>query len=127
MCQGNFGGRSDEFIIWGYGDDSASRFNGVVLLGNQITPYDIREKNGLLYTGFNRTVADALANEGILDMQGITEALSKYYYTNGGSFDGIFVVPEYSGQFARLANEAINYYTNCVRVEVSGDIDESIG
>lgn len=112
MCQGNFGGRSDEFIIWGYGDDSVSCFNGVVLLGNQVSPYDVKEKNGLQYTDFNRTVADALANEAILDMQGITEALSKYYYTNGDSFDGIFVVPEYRDQFAKLADEAIDYYVN---------------
>lgn len=63
MCQGSFGGRSDEFIIWGYGADSISCFNGVVLLGNQVSSYDVKEKNGLRYTDFNRTVADALANE----------------------------------------------------------------
>lgn len=112
MCQGNFGGRSDEFIIWGYGDDSASQFNGVALLGNRISRYDIKEKDGLIYTSFNRTIADALANEAILDMQGITEALSRYYYTNRDSFDGIFVAPEYSERFARLAAEAVDYYTN---------------
>lgn len=112
MCQGSFGGRSDEFIIWGYGDDSASGFNGVALLGNQISHYDVEERNGLLYTSFNRTLADALANETILDMQGITEALSKYYYTHGNSFDGIFVAPEYRERFAELADDAIDYYTN---------------
>ncbi len=80
MCQGNFGGRSDEFIVWVYGDDSVSRFNGVVILGNQVSPHNIKERNGLLYTDFNRTVADALANESILDMQGITEAID--YYRN---------------------------------------------
>lgn len=112
MCQGNFGGRSDEYIIWGYGDESASCFNGVTLLGNWVSPYDVKEKNGLLYTDFNRTIADALANENILDMQGITEALSKYYHRHGGSFDGIFVVPEYYEKFTRLADEAINYYVN---------------
>ncbi len=112
MCQGNFSGRSDEYIIWGYGDDSASNFNGVVLLGNKINRYDIKEKNGLLFTDFNRTIIDALANEAILDMQGITEALSRYYYTNGDSFDGIFVTPEYHERFSRLADEAIDYYAN---------------
>ncbi len=110
MCQGNFGGRSSEYIIWGYGDDSVLQFNGVVLLGNKINHYDIKEKNGLLFTDFNRTVADALANEDILDMQGITEALSRYYYTNGDSFEGIFVAPEYRERFVRLADEAIDYY-----------------
>ena len=112
MCQGYFGGRSDEFLVWGYGDDSVSRFNGVVLLGNRVSRYSVKEKNGLLFTDFNRTLADALANESILDMQGITEALSRYYYRNGESFDGISVVPEYQERFEKLAEEAINYYEN---------------
>jgi len=58
----------------------------------------------------NRTLADALANESILDMQGITEALSRYYYKNGNSFHGISVVPEYQEAFDRLADAAIDYY-----------------
>lgn len=110
MCQGSFGGRSDEFLVWVYGDDSLSRFNGVVVLGNQISAHNVKEKNGLHYTDFSRTVADALANEAILDMQGITEAISKYYYRNGESLEGIFVAPEYQDRFDRLANEAIEYY-----------------
>lgn len=112
MCQGNFGGRSDEFLVWGYGNDSALCFNGVILLGNRISRYSIQEKNGLLFTDFNRTVADALANESILDMQGITEALSRYYYRNGESFEGVSIVPEYQERFERLAEEAIGYYEN---------------
>ena len=112
MCQGNFGGRSDEFIVWVYGNDTLSRFNGVVVLGNQISPYNVKEKNGLRFTDFNRTVADSLANESILDMQGITEAISRYYYRNGESFEGISVVPEYQEAFERLADEALEYYGN---------------
>ena len=112
MCQGNFIGRSDEYIVWIYGDDSVSRFNGVAVLGNQISSYNVKEKNGLLYTDFNRTIADALANEAILDMQGITEAISRYYYRNGESFEGISVAPEYQDKFDRLADEAIEYYEN---------------
>ena len=79
MCQGGFGGRSDEFLVWVYGNDSLTRFNGVAVLGNQISPYYVESKNGVDYTNFNRTLSDALANESILDMQGITEALSRYY------------------------------------------------
>ena len=109
MCQGNFGGRSDEYIVWVYGDDSALRFNGVVVLGNQVSPHNVKERDGLRYTDFNRTVADALANESILDMQGITEAVSKYYYRNGESFEGISVAPEYQERFDKLAEEAIDY------------------
>lgn len=112
MCQGNFGGRSDEYLVWVYGDDSLSRFNGVVVIGNRISPHNVKERNGLRFTDFNRTVMDAIANESILDMQGITEAISKYYYRNGENFDGVFVGPEYRDKFEQLANEAIEYYGN---------------
>lgn len=112
MCQGNFGGRNDEYIIWAYGDDSITRYNGVVVLGNRISPYSVKEKNGLRFTDLNRTLSDALANESILDMQGITEALSRYYYTNGESFEGVSVAPEYQERFEKLAEEAIGYYDN---------------
>ncbi len=110
MCHGSFGGRSDEFIVWVYGNDTVSRFNGVVVLGNHISSYNVMEKNGLRFTNFNRTIADSMANESILDMQGITEAISKYYYRNGNSLDGIFVAPEYQERFEMLADEAIAYY-----------------
>ena len=112
MCQGSFGGRSDEYIVWVYGDDSLSRFNGVVVLGDHVSSYHVQEKNGLRYTNFNRTIADALANEPILDMQGITEALSRYYYKNGSSFAGLFPPPEYEEAFSKLADEAIHYYNS---------------
>lgn len=110
MCQGLFGGRSDEFLIWVYGSDDLRHFNGVVVLGNSISPYDVTSKNGLSFTNFNRTLSDALANESILDMQGITEGLSRYYCTNGDSFDGIFIPPEYQSRFELLAKEAAHYY-----------------
>lgn len=112
MCQGNFGGRNDEYIVWIYGDDSLSRFNGIVILGNHVSPYHVQERDGLRFTNFNRTLADSLANESILDMQGITEALSRYYYKNGGSFAGLFPVPEYEKAFTKLADEAIHYYNS---------------
>ena len=112
MCQGHFGGRSDEYLVWVYGDDAVTQYNGVVALGNQVSHHSVRERNGLLYTDFNRTLSDALANESILDMQGITEAISKYYYRNGESFDGLAVAPEYQAKFDRLAEETINYYGN---------------
>lgn len=112
MCEGSFGGHSDEYIVWVYGDDSLAKFNGVAVLGNHISPYSIKERDGLLYTEFNRTLSDAFANESLLDMQGITEAVSRYYYSHGNSFEGLFVPPEYQDRFEALANDAIEYYTN---------------
>ena len=110
MCQGSFLGRFDEGLVWLYGDDSLSRFNGVVVLGNRVSPYQVKSRDGLRYTDMSRTVNDALANEAILDMQGITEALSYYYFSNGESMDGISVAPEYQDRFDRLAQDAIEYY-----------------
>ena len=110
MCQGYFSGHNEEFIVWVYGADTLTQFNGVVVLGNSVSPFSIKENNGIQFTDFNRTLADALANESILDMQGITEALSKYYYSNGNSFDGLLPVPEYQEAFEALAKDAIEYY-----------------
>ena len=73
---------------------------------------NVQQRNGLSYTDFNRTISDALANESLLDMQGITEAISRYYYANGESLEGISVAPEYQERFERLAGEAIDYYSN---------------
>lgn len=71
--------------MWVYGDDVVTDYNGVVVLGNWVSHYDVESKNGLLYTDFSRTISDAFANESILDMQGITEAVSRYYYANDKS------------------------------------------
>ena len=112
MCQGLFGGRSDEYIVWVYGSDEVLRFNGMAVLGNRISRYCVREKDGLRFTDLNRTLSDALANEPILDMQDITEALSRYYYSNSESFEGLSVAPEYQERFERLAEEAADYYNS---------------
>jgi hypothetical protein len=46
----------------------------------------------------------------MLDMQGITEALSRYYDSHGESFEGISVAAEYRERFEKLAAEAAGYY-----------------
>ena len=84
MCQGLFAGRSEEYVVWVYGEDTIRRFT--------------------------RALMDPFTNEPILNMQGITEAVSKYYFRNGESCDGISVAPEYQERFERLADEAIGYY-----------------
>lgn len=122
MYQGSYGGHNDVFIMRGYGDDSTSHSNDVALLGSQISHDDVEERNGLLCTSINRTIADTLANEAIANMRGIMEALSKCYHTHGDSFDGIFVPPEYRERFAKLADHAINYYAqNILPKERFGD------
>lgn len=75
---------------------------------------NVQQRNGLSFTDFNRTISDALANESMLDMQEITEAISRYHYANGESFEGIFVALEYQERFDHFADEAINYYYQSV-------------
>ena len=127
MCEGRFGGRGDEYIVWVYGDDIVSRFNGVVVLGNRISPYSVREKNGLRYTDFNRMLSDALANESILDMQGITEAISRYYYSNNESMNGLSVAPEYQERFEKLAAEATRLLQSCKSLLTEMHEDVTVG
>lgn len=86
---------------------------GVVVLGNNVSSYSVNERNGLSFTDLSRTISDAFANEDILDMQGITEALSRYYFKSGNSFEGISVAPEYQERFERLAQDAMEYYSKC--------------
>ncbi len=112
MCQGLFGGRNDEYVIWVYGDDALKKFNGIVVLGNRISTHYVKERNGLKYTEFNRTLFDAFSNEDILDMQGITESLSNYYYSHNETFEGIFIEPRYEKRFEELASDAIDYYNS---------------
>lgn len=114
MCQGMFNGYSDEYLVWVYGDDELNRYNGIVVLGNDIDDMYIEENNRLSFTNFNRTINDSFANEDILDMQGITEALSKYYFIHDKSFEGIYVEPKYQKSFKKLAQYAKEYYDNNV-------------
>ena len=66
--------------------------------------------NGSRYTNFSITICDVVANESILDMQGVIEAINHYYYKNGEKFDEIMVSPEYQKRFEKLVEEAISYY-----------------
>lgn len=111
MCEGSYLGRTDQWVIWVYGDKKMLEYNGVMLLGTSINSQYVKTNRfGLSYTCFNRTLIDAITNEKILDMQGITEALSYYYELHNQSFDGLFIPPEFQEQFTKLSQEAIDYY-----------------
>lgn len=111
MCQELFLGRSGEIIIFGYGDDSLRKYNGVVILGESIDKSDVEITHGLSHTSFNRTVLDAIDNERILDPQGILQGLNSYYVSHNNSFEGLFIPSEYKERFTPLAKDAIEYYT----------------
>ena len=93
-----------------YGEESWGCVIRAAVLGRKLRRICVIETNGLRFTDLNRTISDALANESILDMQGITEAVSRYYFSNGESFEGLAVTPEYQEAFERLAQDAKSYY-----------------
>lgn len=76
ICLNRFGGHSGEFTVWLCGSDTVARFNGVVVLGDPISPICVQQRNGRFFTDFNRTISGALANKSLLDIQGITEAIN---------------------------------------------------
>ena len=110
MCDGSYLGRLGEWIIWIYGPAELSKYKRVCVIGEEISPCDVEDSAGLKYTCFNRTLNDAMANERILDMQGITEALSRYYYTHDETFAGLHPDPEYIELFDRISDDAVHYY-----------------
>lgn len=82
------------------------------MIGESVADHEVETRNGLRYTYSNRTLNDFLANESILDMQGITEALNRYYSAHQDSFTGFYPNPEYSARFDRLAEDAKTTYDN---------------
>lgn len=110
MCDEYYLGRQEEALIWGYGKKETQKFKKVSLLGESVDGLYVKERKGILYTNFNKTLIDSLDNEAILDMQGITEALSRYYYTHNETFSGLYIDPEHLEGFKKLSTEAIEYY-----------------
>lgn len=110
MCKGLFLGRDNESFVYVYGNDSLLKYNGIVILGNEINDFDDEERDEIRFTTFNRTLNDSFANEDILDFQGITEAVSKYFHESNESFKGLCIYPEYQERFKNLAKNAIEYY-----------------
>jgi hypothetical protein len=61
-------------------------------------------------TSVNQTVNDMLTELGNTDEQPLVEGLSKYYYTNRKSFDGLYIKPENISRFNNIKDWAIKYY-----------------
>lgn len=69
----------------------------------------IRHRN-VLCSSFEQAINDMLDDFDNADEQALSEALCKYYYAHGKSFDGIYVKPENLDRFEYFKEWAINYY-----------------
>lgn len=68
--------------------------------------------NGVKCTTFQQTINDMLADFDNTDELALTEALCKYYYKNGKSYDGLSIAPSNRSIFERVSTDAIDYYGN---------------
>ena len=72
---------------------------------------------GLSCTSANQTFNDMLSmygtpKENTIDEQSLVEALSGYYFSNGGSFSGLSIKPENMGRFDILKEWSVEYYND---------------
>ena len=71
---------------------------------------DIVRLGNVLCTSVNQTVNDMLDDFDSIDEQSLLEGLSRYYYTNSKSFDGLYIKPENIELFNSIKDWAIEYY-----------------
>jgi hypothetical protein len=65
---------------------------------------------GLRCTSLNQTVNDMLRDYDLIDEQSLVQALSDYYYGNGGSFGGLRIAPQYADRFNAIRDWAVEFY-----------------
>jgi hypothetical protein len=64
----------------------------------------------VLCASINQTFNDMLSDYDNIDEQSLVEGLSRYYYNNGGSFDGLKIKPENMACFNSIKDWAVEYY-----------------
>ena len=64
----------------------------------------------VLCTSVSQTLNDMLGDFDNIDEQSLVEGLSGYYFSNGESFDGLYIKPENMERFNSIKDWAIEYY-----------------
>ena len=64
----------------------------------------------VLCTSVSQTFNDMFADFDSIDEQSLVEGLSRYYYTNGGSFGGLSIHTEHTERFNSVKDWAVEYY-----------------
>ena len=64
----------------------------------------------VLCTSASQTFNDMFADYDNIDEQSLVEGLSRYFYTNGKSFDGLSIRSEHMERFNSVKDWAIEYY-----------------
>ena len=64
----------------------------------------------VLCTSVNQTFNDMFCDFDNIDQQSLIEGLSRYYYMNGNSFNGLVIKPENMEYFNSVRDWAVEYY-----------------
>ena len=73
---------------------------------------DFVRMGNVLCTSFSQTVNDMLADLDIIDEQPLVEGLARFYYSNGKSFDGLYIRPENMERFNSVRDWAVEYFND---------------
>ena len=71
---------------------------------------DIVTIGDLRCTSLNQTINDMLRDYDLIDEQSLAQALADYYYSNGESFDGLRIAPQYADRFNAIRDWAVEFY-----------------
>lgn len=78
---------------------------------NNFENLDVVNVDGVLCTSLNQTINDMLKDFENTDEQALSEALSKYFHSQGESFRGLNISSENLGFFNHIKDWAIDYYS----------------
>ena len=77
---------------------------------NNFDRIDYIRYGNVLCSSFNQAVNDMFDDFDNTDRQALVEALSRYYYKNNNSFEGLYIKPENIEHFESVKEWAIEYY-----------------
>jgi hypothetical protein len=110
-CLGQFPGyvNENQIDVYATAREPYDNINWYVVDG--FDGLDIVNISGLRCTSLNQTVNDMLRDYDVIDEQSLVQALADYYYSNGGSFGGLRIAPQYVDRFNAIKDWAVEFYS----------------
>jgi hypothetical protein len=109
-CLGQFPGyvNENQIDVYATAREPYENINWHVVAGFE--GLDIVNIGNLRCTSLNQTVNDMLRDYEMIDEQSLVQALADYYYSNGESFDGLSIAPQYTECFKGIKEWAVDFY-----------------
>jgi hypothetical protein len=109
-CLGLFPGyvNEDQIDVYTTTSEFGEIFNQFIV--DNYEGIEVVDIDGIRCTSLNQTINDMLRDYDIIDEQSLAQALAGYYYSNGESFDGIRIEPQYAERFNAIRDWAVEFY-----------------